>query len=440
MLVAAVGFPAAASASASPAPPPPPPATAAPSSPVSAPPPGSASGVAPGVPKTPSAPTGVGSPAGGQPATRTPVPAVPASPPSVQPSERRTSLPTLGDPLLAPVITRLTELGRRFGLAGRVKAPDAPRVSEVPTVAAPPHGLRSPAVQGDPATSRPYGSELNIPWRAAKSLGLRREKRVVAGASAWVGRPGALSAPGYSAGASVSLAGHRTVGAPVTAARPSVAPLTSFLRAADRVMMTVPFPIFVFVLALLLGMAALFRRERRRAHEAERVALSDPLTGLPNRLALRHRLAIEWERSRRYGRPLGVVALDLDDLKHVNDRHGHAAGDRLLCDAADILSRRSRRSDAVARLGGDEFVILVSETRGREIAAFADAIRSGLRTGGVRASVGYAELQAGDTDPSDLLGRADADMYRDKRGARHDDLARIRRPDRVAALSRSAKA
>lgn len=254
--------------------------------------------------------------------------------------------------------------------------------------------------------------------------GLGHDKLVVASAASWVAAPGPAPAPRPSARASAPAA-------------PS--DLGALFGAADRFMMSVPTPIFGLVLMLLLGMVAMFRREQRRAREAEHAALSDPLTGIPNRLALHHRLAIEWERCRRYGRPLGVIALDLDDLKHVNDLHGHAAGDRLLCEAAQILCRRSRRSDAVARIGGDEFIILVSETRGREIAVFADAIRSGLRAGGVHASVGYAELRAGDTDPADLLSRADADMYREKYGGRPSDTARIRRPDRAAALARSAK-
>jgi len=198
--------------------------------------------------------------------------------------------------------------------------------------------------------------------------------------------------------------------------------LTKLFRAAYRFMASVPAPLFALVLALLVGMMLMFRRERRRARIAEHAALSDPLTGLPNRLALEHRLAIEWERARRYGRPLGVIALDLDELKLVNDRHGHAAGDRLLCQAADLLSRRVRRSDCAARLGGDEFVVLVTETRSRDIAALADAIRDSLGAAGVSASVGRAELAAGDSDPADVLRRADADMYREKHASRKQGL------------------
>jgi len=373
--------------------------------------------------------------------TRRPLPGGSASlsPPPL--SEAPVLLPTLGDPLVQHVISRLTQLGRRGGSpVGRAIAADLPeeRPGAAPSPAPPLRTAPSPAPPLRTAMATPHltGAQLPISWSAAKLVGTRRDQRVVAGAAAWEAHQGAPSVPRHS-GAFASVAPP-----PAAGTRPRVLALTSLLQTADRFMMTVPLPVFAFVLVLLLGMAAMFRRERRRAREAERVALSDPLTGLPNRLALSHRLAIEWERSRRYGRPLGVIALDLDDLKHVNDRHGHAAGDRLLCDAADILSRRSRRSDAVARLGGDEFVILVSETRGREMAAFADAVRSGLRTGGVSASVGYAELQAGDTDPSDLLARADADMYREKRGLPYEDhdRARIRRPDRAASLARSAKA
>lgn len=437
VLVAAVAFPAGATANARPAPGPvtPPPTPSASAAPV---PPTPVSKLPPVSPTVAPPPSPVGSPGVTPGVPHPPLPAAPTgvrSPPQLDPL--RASLPTLGHPLVQRVVIRLAELR-----GGAVLRGDRSPVHPVgTTIAATSRRLSSPSSlpHASVPSQRPAGGPVRITWRAAATRGLRRDTRVIASAGSWVGHLSPSPAPGRLAVAPTSGAPQASARAPAKAAQSGAGDLARLFQAADRFMMSVPTPIFAVLLALLLGMVAMFRRERRRARQAEHAALSDPLTGLPNRLALNHRLAIEWERSRRYGRPLGVIALDLDDLKHVNDRNGHAAGDRLLCDAAGILNRRSRRSDAVARLGGDEFVILVSETRGREMEAFADAIRTGLRAGGVRASVGYAELQSGDTDPTDLLGRADADMYREKRGTRHRDEVRILRPERAAALARSAK-
>ncbi|HEY5261120.1 MAG TPA: GGDEF domain-containing protein [Solirubrobacteraceae bacterium] len=94
----------------------------------------------------------------------------------------------------------------------------------------------------------------------------------------------------------------------------------------------------------------------------ERQALSDPLTGIPNRRAFHDRLKSEVARAHRYGRDLSLVLMDLDHFKAVNDLHGHQAGDRVLVLFGQLLSAHSRDSELVGRIGGEEFAWLMPET------------------------------------------------------------------------------
>lgn len=154
----------------------------------------------------------------------------------------------------------------------------------------------------------------------------------------------------------------------------------------------------------------LARRLELTAAESE----SDALTGLFNRRGWKRLLAREEERCVRYGDPAGVVVVDLDDLKMVNDRQGHDAGDWMLKRTADALRGTVRTSDVVARLGGDEFAVLAVNAAEHESRRLAERIAEALRTVGVRASIGHATR-----DPRHGLSRAfrDADkaMYRNKR-------------------------
>lgn len=102
---------------------------------------------------------------------------------------------------------------------------------------------------------------------------------------------------------------------------------------------------------------ALFQEQERQTY----LALHDSLTGLPNRRALDHHLERALVRAARHQRLVAVGMLDLDDLKPINDRHGHSAGDRVLIELATRLSGSLRSEDYVARLGGDEFVLVFEE-------------------------------------------------------------------------------
>jgi diguanylate cyclase (GGDEF)-like protein len=151
-----------------------------------------------------------------------------------------------------------------------------------------------------------------------------------------------------------------------------------------------------------------------RIHET--MASTDPLTGIPNRRAFLERLgaavgAVAW------GHQTVVCLVDLDGFKGVNDSSGHAAGDAMLKAVSSALTGAVRDTDTVARLGRDEFAVLadVSATLSGEM--LAERLRHvvsvvGSRAG-VTASVGVAEVEAGD-DVEDLMYRADAAMYRSK--------------------------
>ncbi|BBZ30050.1 hypothetical protein MMAD_43450 [Mycolicibacterium madagascariense] len=158
----------------------------------------------------------------------------------------------------------------------------------------------------------------------------------------------------------------------------------------------------------------------RRHAEAElaRLALTDPLTGLLNRHAFTEH--VDQSRDAHPDAPAGVVFIDLDGFKCVNDTHGHAAGDMVLVHAANVLRTRVEGRHSAYRMGGDEFVVLCLDTSAEEVEALAEAIRYSL-TGTYPIQAGRVVLSAsvgwtrGATDDIDaLLRTADADMYRQK--------------------------
>ena len=167
---------------------------------------------------------------------------------------------------------------------------------------------------------------------------------------------------------------------------------------------------------------AISREELARDRDRfAREARIDPLTGLDNRSAWQDLIAIEEARRGRYSRPVTIVSGDLDNLKAVNDRFGHAAGDHLICAAADLLRRSARETDRIARVGGDEFLILMPETGATGAARYISRVRAALgRVGlpeGLSISLGAATAEEGETLTA-VIVRADAAMYADKRRER----------------------
>ena len=163
-----------------------------------------------------------------------------------------------------------------------------------------------------------------------------------------------------------------------------------------------------------------FRHIRRTQALLEDLAIRDPLTRVYNARAFAERLGQELKRTRRYGRPLSVLYLDLDDFKRVNDSHGHQTGDAVLKLVADAIRRAVRQADVVGRLGGDEFAVLMPETDGDLADAAAARLAKELRdafkgTPAVTASVGVVSCTRAEAGVDEVLRQADQAMYQAKR-------------------------
>ncbi|HEY7410455.1 MAG TPA: GGDEF domain-containing protein [Vicinamibacteria bacterium] len=154
-------------------------------------------------------------------------------------------------------------------------------------------------------------------------------------------------------------------------------------------------------------------------HKAEhlaQIASRDPLTALLTRRALTERLVHELYRARRYSRPLCALLVDVDRLKEVNDRGGHAAGDDALRRVAEAIRAALRTTDCAGRWGGDEFLVVAPETDAPAGVVLAERIRAGIDTpapSALTVSVGVASTSAAMDDRA-LLEAADAALYRAK--------------------------
>jgi diguanylate cyclase (GGDEF)-like protein len=173
-------------------------------------------------------------------------------------------------------------------------------------------------------------------------------------------------------------------------------------------------------LSRLVGLLAIegsVAMERTETHaRLERVARTDDLTGLPNRRAWHEQLSREVARARRQGTPLAVSILDLDRFKEYNDRHGHLVGDGFLKQASAAWSALIRDTDILARYGGEEFALALPETGIEEATALLDRMREGTPED-ERISAGVA-VWDGSEQSEELIARADAALYKAKRGGR----------------------
>lgn len=184
---------------------------------------------------------------------------------------------------------------------------------------------------------------------------------------------------------------------------------------------------------VLFAMLAQFRTLKARA---EFHAAYDALTGLANRRATHDALDRLWAAAARGSRPLGVVLLDLDLFKQVNDRHGHDAGDQLLTAVGAALAGAVRTGDLVGRVGGEEFLALLPDTDLPGAAVVAERLRAAVAAlhvpaagGPATASAGVAGLTRSDHTPGDLLRRADHALYQAKAAGR-DRVAVAAEPGR----------
>jgi diguanylate cyclase (GGDEF)-like protein len=177
------------------------------------------------------------------------------------------------------------------------------------------------------------------------------------------------------------------------------------------------------VLALLRDVTARSMVDAEMAYRATH----DPVTGLPNRYLFDDRLKQALARDRREPRTLAVLFCDVDGLKGINDRLGHAMGDQVLVETARRIQAVIRPADTAAHLGGDEFVVLCEGVDDEIATAVADrvarAFDSPMSIEGVDMSVGVSVGLAMTSDPdalpADLVAEADHAMYRAKRARRH---------------------
>ena len=159
-----------------------------------------------------------------------------------------------------------------------------------------------------------------------------------------------------------------------------------------------------------------------------RLSQTDDLTGVLNMRASNTLLDKEIPRTNRYGTPLSVIMVDVDGLKAINDRHGHAAGNRLIQIVSTTLKGHVRTSDVLARYGGDEFIILLSEGSSSTARTTAERIRTAIANtsfdiNGERisttASVGIASFPNNVSDVEHVVDKADVALYKSKQTGRN---------------------
>jgi two-component system, cell cycle response regulator len=171
--------------------------------------------------------------------------------------------------------------------------------------------------------------------------------------------------------------------------------------------------------------------ERKQATEEMRqLADSDPLTGLGNYRRLTNAFTSELRRSRRTGRPFSVLLLDLNDLKGINDIHGHVVGSRALCRVGAVLQHRCRGVDILARYGGDEFAVILPETRvdaAEHLATeIARLVKEDGEEPGISVSYGLAAYPHDGEEFKDIIRVADVALYSMK--ARQSHFAPLAEP------------
>ena len=186
----------------------------------------------------------------------------------------------------------------------------------------------------------------------------------------------------------------------------------------------------VGALGVTFGIVMISNAQARR--ESEKMARFDPLTGLPNRRFLVERFAEVEQRVRMKEQKLGLIYMDLDRFKQVNDILGHAAGDDLLGRIGEAILRVPGAGQWVSRIGGDEFVVLIEDVDGRfSVTALAERLKGAIEEEAIlpelkepiQVSCGAAIYPEDGRSINELLNQADAAMYRAKRRSRRADLA-----------------
>jgi len=188
-----------------------------------------------------------------------------------------------------------------------------------------------------------------------------------------------------------------------------------------------------FVIILLIALSGLAAGEKLAS-----LAIKDGLTGLFNQTYMKSRLQEEIYRSERYRYPLSLILIDLDDFKRINDKHGHATGDRVLKIFSDLLQEKVRASDISGRFGGEEFLILLPQTSCLDAASAAERIRKEVavtpfRIGGgsdrscqFTISLGVYSSPANGQNVDEIINLTDAALYRAKKEGKNKVVVVVR--------------
>jgi diguanylate cyclase (GGDEF)-like protein len=179
-----------------------------------------------------------------------------------------------------------------------------------------------------------------------------------------------------------------------------------------------PRPEYSGFFAFSLGVIAILctwyaRNQDRRRGDLARISRADPLTASLNRRGFAERFQAELGAAERAGQPLGLLQIDLDKFKEINDTQGHAAGDELLIWVVETLNSLLRPTDWVGRLGGDEFAVLLPGASRGNATEVADRVRYALLER-APASIGVAVYPIDGVEPDELHRRADAELYEQK--------------------------
>jgi diguanylate cyclase (GGDEF)-like protein len=192
-----------------------------------------------------------------------------------------------------------------------------------------------------------------------------------------------------------------------------------------------------------MGVAFALARILTRLHDRVAAqAVTDPLTGLWNRRHMAETLEREVSRALRFGHPISLIILDVDDFKKINDRQGHLQGDIVLEHVADVVREAIRSIDVAARYGGDELALILLETDREGASVLAERLREQVRdtevprrddgTMSVTISVGVATIPDSAGDLESLVDSADRALLRAKRAGKNQI--------RTAPSTRRAKA
>ncbi len=198
-------------------------------------------------------------------------------------------------------------------------------------------------------------------------------------------------------------------------------------------------------IAATIALALVRERAQAQATSYAQAAAIDPVSGLFNRRYLQARLEEELQRAQRHALPVGLLMIDVDDFKLINDRFGHLAGDTVIGDIGEILRRSVRVFDVCTRFGGEEFAVVMPGSGPQDAARIAERIRehiesyhpsapelSALR---ITASLGLA-VSLAETSARDLISVADQALYQAKRGGKNQvRVGEVSPPSSAASVS-----